>query len=83
MASGTITSKGQVTVPKEIRDYLKLATGSQVDFVIDSEGTVILLPRQIPSSTISGMMHRPGMKAVAVEEMDKAILNVVAEEQFL
>jgi AbrB family looped-hinge helix DNA binding protein len=35
MTSATITTKGQVTIPKEIRDYLNLDTGSKVDFVID------------------------------------------------
>lgn len=81
MASGTVTSKGQVTIPKEIRDYLKIDTGSQVDFVIDRDGTVVLLPRRIESSTISGMMHRPGRPAIALEDMDEQILESVTAEQ--
>jgi AbrB family looped-hinge helix DNA binding protein len=81
MATGTVTSKGQVTIPKEIRDYLKIDTGSQVDFVIDGEGTVILLPRHTLSSAISGMMHRPGKAAIDIEEMDEQILEVVSAEQ--
>lgn len=44
MASATITTKGQVTIPKEIRDYLNLDTGSKVDFVIDENGIVKLIP---------------------------------------
>jgi AbrB family looped-hinge helix DNA binding protein len=38
MANATITTKGQVTILKEIRDYLNLDTGSKVDFVIDENG---------------------------------------------
>jgi AbrB family looped-hinge helix DNA binding protein len=81
MASGTVTSKGQVTIPKEIRDYLKIDTGNQVDFVIGRDGTVVLLPRRLDSSTISGMMHRPGRAAVVLEDMDGQILESVAAEQ--
>ena len=44
MASTTITHEGQITIPKEIWDYLKLATGSKVDFVIDHEGQVKMIP---------------------------------------
>jgi len=39
--SSTISSKGQVTVPQEIRNRLGLATGDRVDFVIDGERTII------------------------------------------
>jgi AbrB family looped-hinge helix DNA binding protein len=43
MANATITTKGQVTILKEIRDYLNLDTGSKVDFVIDENGIVKLI----------------------------------------
>jgi len=39
--SSTISSKGQVTVPQEIRNRLGLATGDRVDFVIEGDRTVI------------------------------------------
>ncbi|EAZ91208.1 AbrB/MazE/SpoVT family DNA-binding domain-containing protein, partial [Crocosphaera chwakensis] len=44
MPCATITSKGQVTIPKEIRDYLKLDTGTKVDFVITETGEVKVIP---------------------------------------
>lgn len=73
MASATITSKGQVTIPKKIRDYLKLDTGSKVDFVIDENKEVKVIPLIVPVQALSGMLHRPGMKAVTIEEMEEAI----------
>ncbi|MBE9050255.1 AbrB/MazE/SpoVT family DNA-binding domain-containing protein [Nostocales cyanobacterium LEGE 11386] len=73
MASVTITPKGQVTIPKEIRDYLHLDTGSKVDFVIDENGTVKLIPLTVPIHSLSGILHRPGMKSVTLEEMETAI----------
>ena len=69
----TITSKGQVTIPKEIRDYLKLDTGSKVEFVIDQSGEVKVISLNISVSALSGILHRQGMKAVSIEEMEEAI----------
>ncbi|MBG1269207.1 AbrB/MazE/SpoVT family DNA-binding domain-containing protein [Nostoc sp. WHI] len=73
MASATITTKGQVTIPKEIRDYLNLDAGSKVDFVIDENGIVKLIPLNIPIQSLSGILHRPGMKSATLEEMEAAI----------
>lgn len=42
--STTLTVKGQVTIPKNIRDYLKLSPGDQVDFAFADDGTVHLVP---------------------------------------
>ena len=42
--STTVTSKGQVTIPKQMRDYLGLAPGSQVDFEYTADGQVIIKP---------------------------------------
>ncbi|RUR79142.1 AbrB/MazE/SpoVT family DNA-binding domain-containing protein [Chlorogloeopsis fritschii PCC 9212] len=73
MASATITTKGQVTIPKEIRDYLHLDAGSKVDFVIDEDGTVKLIPLNVPLKSLSGILHRPGMTAATLEEIEEAI----------
>lgn len=73
MTSATVTSKGQVTIPKEIRDYLKLDAGSKVDFVIDANGQVKLIPLNVTVKTLSGILHRAGMKAATTEEMEQAI----------
>ncbi|OWY69313.1 AbrB family transcriptional regulator [cyanobacterium TDX16] len=73
MTSATVTSKGQVTIPKEIRDYLKLDAGSRIDFVIDADGQVKVIPLNVPAKALSGILHRQGMKAAAIEEMEQAI----------
>ena len=73
MTSATLTSKGQVTIPKKIRDYLRLDTGSKVDFVIDENGDVKVIPLTIPVTALSGILHRPGMKAATTEDMEQAI----------
>lgn len=73
MTSATITTKGQVTIPKEIRDYLNLDTGSKVDFVIDENGIVKLIPLNVPIESLSGILHRKGMKSATLEEMEQTI----------
>jgi AbrB family looped-hinge helix DNA binding protein len=79
MASATITSKGQVTIPKEIRDYLQLNTGSKVDFVIDKEGIVKVIPLNVPVEALSGILHRPGMKKATLEDMEQAIAEKASD----
>ena len=73
MTSATITTKGQVTIPKEIRDYLNLDTGSKVDFVIDENGIVKLIPLNVPIESLSGILHRKGMKSATLAEMEQTI----------
>jgi len=73
MKSATITSKGQVTIPKEIRDYLKLEIGSKIEFVIDENGTVKVIPLNVPVTALSGMLHSPDMPAATIEGMEYAI----------
>jgi AbrB family looped-hinge helix DNA binding protein len=73
MSIATVTTKGQITIPKEIRDYLKLETGSKVEFVIDESGNVKIVPLNVPVEALSGVLHRPGMKTATVEEMEAAI----------
>ena len=73
MSIATVTTKGQITIPKEIRDYLKLKTGSKIEFLIDESGNVKIVPLHVPIEALSGVLHRPGMKAATLEEMEIAI----------
>ena len=40
----TVTSKGQVTIPKRIRDELGLSAGTAVEFVLEEDGTIRVRP---------------------------------------
>lgn len=72
MASSTITSKGQTTIPKEIRDRLNLHPGDRVEFVVDEDGRVVVLPATVDASELAGML-KPPSRAVSVEEMNRVI----------
>jgi antitoxin PrlF len=68
----TLTSKGQITLPKSLRDRLHLNTGDRVEFLIAKDGRVELVPISAPVTRLKGMVPRPA-KAVSIDEMDAAI----------
>ena len=73
MFSTTVTDNGQITIPQEIRDYLKLDSGSKIDFVIDESGQVKILTLNLSVEELSGILHRPGVRKATIEEMEVAI----------
>jgi AbrB family looped-hinge helix DNA binding protein len=76
---GSITSKGQTTVPKEVRDRLGLERGARIEWIVE-DGRAIVRPRKLRAVDLAGMLHRKGMKPLSVEEMDEAIMEAVAED---
>ncbi|WP_416670232.1 AbrB/MazE/SpoVT family DNA-binding domain-containing protein [Egbenema bharatensis] len=73
MLSTTVTDTGQITLPEEIRQHLKLVSGSRVEFVIDEEGQVKIFPLNVAVETLSGILHRPDMQQASLEDMETAI----------
>lgn len=73
MVQARLTGKGQVTIPKIIRDYLHIDTGSKIDFVIDENGEVKVIALDIAIESLSGILHRPGIKAASLADMEQAI----------
>ena len=73
MAVSTLTVKGQTTIPKKIRNHLKLQPGDRIDFVVQEDGEVVLKPATVDVRELEGILHRPGMKTVSVEGMARAI----------
>ena len=74
MRRAKLTSKGQITVPKAIRDYLKLKTGDQLQFIIDKSGRVMLTAKTIAIKEIVGMFHyKATKKKTTIRDMDEAI----------
>lgn len=72
MPKATLTSKGQTTIPKEIREHLHLHPGDRLEFVIDEEGQVIMLPATIDVTELKGILPPP-KRPVTVEEMNQAV----------
>ena len=51
----TVSLKGQFTIPKAVRDHLRLKPGDHVKFFIHADGTVVLLPK-VTASELRGMV---------------------------
>ena len=78
MASSTITSKGQMTIPKPIRDRFRLRAGDRVDFVVE-DNRIVMIPAKLHIRDIVGLLPSPS-RAFTIEEMDDAIQEAVAEK---
>jgi antitoxin PrlF len=72
MSTSTLTSKGQTTIPKDVRNRLNLHPGDRLEFVIDEDGRVLILPASVDASELAGMLKRP-TKPVSVASMNQAI----------
>lgn len=72
MVTATITSKGQITIPKEIRKSLNLHVGDKINFIMEESGKVCILPATQDITSLKGIITRPG-KPVTVDEMRKII----------
>jgi AbrB family looped-hinge helix DNA binding protein len=82
MAIATITSKGQVTLPADVRRYLHLDTGERVEFCVNEEnGTVLLIPLNKKVDDIFGILGKKrGKKAISAEDMNQGISKRLAAE---
>ena len=74
MKSSTISSKGQVTIPKKIREFLKVGTSDKIVFIPFEEGKVIITKKENNVSTLFGMFkHRSRGKPVSLKKMNEVI----------
>jgi antitoxin PrlF len=67
-----ITVKGQATIPKAIRDHLRLKPGDRVKFFLHPDGSVVLLPK-LPARALRGMVKSRRRRPVKIEEMNQAV----------
>lgn len=69
----TVTDKGQVTVPKEIRERLGIRPGSKLDFELLPNGDLRVRLLARGSENLFGLLQQPGTLALSVPEMDAGI----------
>ena len=75
----TVTDKGQVTLPKAIRDRLNIRPGSRIDFQVTADKKLTAQVQTRGSEGLFGLLKRPGQKTLTLEEMDEAITEMVIE----
>ena len=78
MPEAKLTSKGQVTIPKEVREVLHVDAGDRVQFFIRGDGVVELRPQTGDLKDLYGILAHKG-KTVTVEAMNEAIGKAVVQ----
>ena len=79
MNTVTLTSKGQLTIPRSLRDALGLAPGARLQASIDRQGRLVLVPSKYEPEEL--FRHRPTVnRSLSLEEMDQAIADAVSSD---
>ena len=73
MPYSRLSTKGQLVVPKEVRDFLRVHPGDRIDFVVRDDGQVVIRPAVVDVHDLRGLLHRDGRAPVSVEEMRRAV----------
>ncbi len=67
----TLTSKGQTTIPKPIRDSLRMKTGDRMSFTLMPDGVVIMRVKNKRLSDLAGVLYRKGRKPVPIDRLSR------------
>jgi AbrB family looped-hinge helix DNA binding protein len=67
----TLTSKGQTTIPKEIRDSLGMKSGDRMTFTLMPDGTVVMRVKSKSIMELAGVLHKKGRKPVSIAQMSR------------
>lgn len=79
MSVATMTSKGQITLPRDVRDDLNLKEGDRVSFEKIGE-SYVLRPQNKSVMELAGILHMPGEQTLTIEEMDDKLGEALAED---
>lgn len=73
MATATLTSKGQLVIPKPIRDRLRLHPGDTLDFLVQESGDVLMRPAVEDVRHLKGLLHKAGRTPITLNAMQQAV----------
>lgn len=74
MTTATITSKGQITIPREVRHALNVGMGDRVEFVEVESGQYLLMAVNRSVTELKGMFGKANT-VVSIDAMNEAIRN--------
>jgi len=72
MPRAKLTSKGQITIPKPVRDALGINPGDRVNFRVREDGTITVEAETVDLRSLRGVL-RPGVRGVSIDDMNAAI----------
>ncbi len=74
---GTMTSKGQTTVPAEIRAILNLHPGDRIRYVV-RDGEIVMKAKNKRAIDLKGRFHDPARETISTEEMENIVGEAIA-----
>jgi len=77
----TVTSKGRVTIPKEIRELAHISAGTQLDFQISKQGVLTVRPLARQISKLKGIAYKVRKHPISLRAMKKAIEEGLKEKE--
>lgn len=80
MPRATVTSKGQITLPKTIRDRLGLTTGDQVEFLVGDDGSIAVVSVKRSAMRLHGAVPFSSTQPPSIDDMNRAIADRVADD---
>lgn len=78
MSVATMTSKGQITIPKDVRESMGLKPGSKLMWVKISDRQYRVIARTGKIDDLFGILHRPGQRPLTIEEINEGIADGAA-----
>jgi len=79
MPTATITSKGQLTIPVQVRKALGVDSGDRIEFVELEKGQFAIIPATRSLQELNGLFKGRRKTAATVEEMDEVIAKGIAD----
>jgi antitoxin PrlF len=67
----TLTSKGQTTIPKSIRDSLGMKAGDRMSFTLMADGVVVMRVKNKHVAELAGLLYKKGRKRVPIELLSR------------
>ncbi|MCF6266246.1 MAG: AbrB/MazE/SpoVT family DNA-binding domain-containing protein [Desulfuromusa sp.] len=80
MPLATLTSKGQLTIPKEIRDSLNLHSGDKIEIVVTGKMEAVIKPVSKKVDDLFCKLHKPTRKPLSTTDINKAIANKIKDK---
>ena len=81
MVTATMTSKGQITIPKTVRDSLRLHSGDRIAFILQGQTEALLKPVTKTVDQVFGRLHQRGQAGRTVAEMNRAVAQRMRGEK--
>ena len=79
MATATITSKGQITIPKDVREALGVGAGDRVEFVAQAPGVYTMIAATRDVRHLKGMIAKPA-RPVTIEDMNRVVARAASRK---